>query len=108
MNPTRLLLHQEQGSDDRGHRMNQVMEKLKILGEKDCSSLVRILFGLELPTSISSEAGIIKGEPGYIDFMDHTLNESQREAVRFALASQEIALIHGPPGVRSKASSKRQ
>jgi DNA polymerase alpha-associated DNA helicase A len=27
------------------------------------------------------------------------LNESQKDAIRFALASREVALIHGPPGV---------
>lgn len=26
------------------------------------------------------------------------LNESQLEAIRFALASKHVALIHGPPG----------
>ncbi|KAG8720180.1 hypothetical protein FRC08_000966 [Ceratobasidium sp. 394] len=31
-------------------------------------------------------------------FKDDCLNESQQEAVKFALQSPEIALIHGPPG----------
>ncbi|QRW25820.1 P-loop containing nucleoside triphosphate hydrolase protein [Rhizoctonia solani] len=31
-------------------------------------------------------------------FMDDNLNDSQKEAVKFALDSPEIALIHGPPG----------
>ncbi|KAB5593364.1 DNA polymerase alpha-associated DNA helicase A [Ceratobasidium theobromae] len=31
-------------------------------------------------------------------FKDDNLNDSQKEAVRFALESPEIALIHGPPG----------
>jgi len=30
--------------------------------------------------------------------LDLSLNESQREAVRFALSAQDIAVIHGPPG----------
>src|SRR5262249_21497812 len=30
--------------------------------------------------------------------LDPTLNESQREAVRFALSSDDLAIIHGPPG----------
>jgi superfamily I DNA and/or RNA helicase len=29
---------------------------------------------------------------------DPSLNESQREAVRFALAGRDLALLHGPPG----------
>ncbi|KAI9319809.1 P-loop containing nucleoside triphosphate hydrolase protein [Dichotomocladium elegans] len=31
-------------------------------------------------------------------FFDDTLNESQKNAVRFAIGSPEIALVHGPPG----------
>lgn len=33
-----------------------------------------------------------------IVFKDDNLNDSQKEAVKFALQSPEIALIHGPPG----------
>src|SRR4029077_12206260 len=29
---------------------------------------------------------------------DAGLNESQREAVRFALAARDVAVVHGPPG----------
>jgi DNA polymerase alpha-associated DNA helicase A len=32
-------------------------------------------------------------------FFDNTLNESQRAAVKFALEAQEVACIHGPPGM---------
>jgi ATP-dependent RNA/DNA helicase IGHMBP2 len=31
-------------------------------------------------------------------FLDAALNDSQQEAVRFALAAQDVAIIHGPPG----------
>jgi len=30
--------------------------------------------------------------------LDPALNESQREAVRFALSARDVAIIHGPPG----------
>jgi superfamily I DNA and/or RNA helicase len=30
--------------------------------------------------------------------LDTSLNESQREAVRFALSARDVAVIHGPPG----------
>ena len=30
--------------------------------------------------------------------MNSALDESQREAVRFALCQREVAIIHGPPG----------
>ncbi|CAO3677519.1 unnamed protein product [Umbelopsis vinacea] len=52
------------------------------------TSLQRVLFGMQQPE---------KEEMKEIKFFDDTLNQSQREAVRFALASKDIALIHGPP-----------
>lgn len=33
-----------------------------------------------------------------ISFFDETLNASQKDAVKFALESPEVACIHGPPG----------
>ncbi|KAI8327229.1 P-loop containing nucleoside triphosphate hydrolase protein [Choanephora cucurbitarum] len=39
---------------------------------------------------------------------DGKLNKYQEEAASFALASPEIALIHGPPGVRAYRSNGRQ
>jgi DNA polymerase alpha-associated DNA helicase A len=33
-----------------------------------------------------------------IKWFDDTLNDSQKDAIRFALASREVSLIHGPPG----------
>ena len=33
-----------------------------------------------------------------LEFYNPNLDESQREAVRFALHQREIAVIHGPPG----------
>lgn len=77
--------------------MNQTMEKLKKLEERDYSTLVRVLFGKDSPTLVP-ESGC-----GPILFQDQTLNDSQREAIRFALASPEVALIHGPPGVGASA-----
>jgi DNA polymerase alpha-associated DNA helicase A len=56
------------------------------------TSLQRVLFGMQQPE---------KEEMKEIKFFDDTLNQSQREAVRFALASKDIALIHGPPGLLS-------
>lgn len=37
-------------------------------------------------------------EPVEIKFEDANLNESQRAAVTFACAAQDVAVIHGPPG----------
>ena len=37
-------------------------------------------------------------DPEPLTPLDTGLNESQQEAVRFALAAQDLAVIHGPPG----------
>ena len=73
-------------------RMNWTMERIKKMEDKDHSTLLRILFGLEKPTPIQQASE-------KIEFVDPTLNDSQRDAIRFALTSKEVALIHGPPGV---------
>ena len=72
--------------------MNQTMQRLSKMEERDHTVLMRILFGLDSPSPVPQE-------PLDIVFCDHTLNDSQKDAVHFALASREITLIHGPPGV---------
>ena len=69
------------------------------MGESEYSTLVRILFGLESAAPVPANLENPESECGPIEFVDPTLNDSQKDAVRFALASQEVALIHGPPGV---------
>ena len=72
--------------------MNQTMERMQKMEEKGYTTLTRILFGLESPTPVA------EGDEE-VNLIDETLNEGQRDAVRFALASREVALVHGPPGV---------
>ena len=83
------------------------MEKLQKMSESEYSSFTRVLFGLSSPSPVPRdlhEDAVL----GSISWFDPTLNDSQKEAVRFALASSEIALIHGPPGVsRGRESSVR-
>lgn len=76
-------------------RMNLVMEKLQKMGESDYSSFIRVLFGLSSPSPVPAD---LSAEPE-LDWFDPTLNSSQKEAIKFAMASREVALIHGPPGV---------
>lgn len=76
------------------------MEKLKKMEEREYPTLMRVLFGLDSPTPISQDLNDLSDELKSLDFIDSTLNDSQRDAVKFALASREVALIHGPPGVR--------
>ncbi|KAL7911243.1 AAA domain-containing protein [Trichoderma velutinum] len=78
-------------------RMNQTMEKLQKMGEAEYSSFIRVLFGLSSPSPVPQDL-TTSDEVGNIEWIDPTLNDSQKDAIRFALASREVALIHGPPG----------
>jgi hypothetical protein len=70
---------------ERGHRaLNEFSN------DPELAELSQVLFGKRAPSQNES--------PEEIEFRDPALNPSQREAVRFALASQDVALIHGPPG----------
>lgn len=77
--------------------MNQVMTKLQKMSEAEYSIFIRVLFGLSSPSIPSSEATDPKSKD--VAWIDPTLNDSQKEAILFAMASSEVALIHGPPGV---------
>ncbi|KAJ5519968.1 hypothetical protein N7463_000421 [Penicillium fimorum] len=73
-------------------RMRQTMEKMEKMTETDYSHFMRVAFGHTTPLQLDTEAC------GPVEFTDPTLNDSQKDAIRFALASRDIALIHGPPG----------
>jgi len=73
-------------------RMNQVMVKLSKMAESEYTGLMGVLFGLSSPGV--PDMGKVKD----LKFIDETLNDSQKDAIRFALASPDVALIHGPPG----------
>ncbi|KAG5297993.1 helicase [Histoplasma ohiense] len=73
-------------------RMKQTMAKLGSMTESDYTYFMRVVFGHSTPSPVDLSS------IGTIDFIDPTLNDSQREAIQFALATKEIALIHGPPG----------
>ncbi|CAK4032268.1 DNA helicase [Lecanosticta acicola] len=74
-------------------RLNQTMTKLQKMQSSEHSSLTQVLFGQASPTPIP-ESDLNQHVPWH----DASLNDSQKEAIKFALASREIALIHGPPG----------
>lgn len=76
------------------------MSKLQKMAEGQYSTLLRVAFGLESPsTPLALENE--ETRTGRIEWINPDLNDSQKHAVKFALASKEIALIHGPPGVGS-------
>ncbi|KAL1896605.1 hypothetical protein Sste5346_004639 [Sporothrix stenoceras] len=72
-------------------RMAMAMRTIQSMPEGNYTPLMRVLFGLSSP-------GVAKTADIDVEWVDPTLNDSQKDAVRFALASPEVALIHGPPG----------
>lgn len=75
-------------------RMLKGLERLQKKCEEGGSQLINVLLGQSLPSTVQIMDDIA--------FFDDTLNDSQKEAVKFALGSPEISLIHGPPGVKKK------
>ncbi|KAG9694799.1 DNA helicase, partial [Aureobasidium melanogenum] len=74
-------------------RMNQTMTKLLKMPESEHSTLMRVLFGQSSAVSVQP-----RDMAEELEWLDPSLNDSQKEAIKFALASPEVALIHGPPG----------
>ncbi|KAK1985371.1 hypothetical protein LZ30DRAFT_378252 [Colletotrichum cereale] len=79
-------------------RMSQTMEKLEKMTESEYTAFMRVLFGLSSPSPVPQNLAA-DSELSKIQWIDPSLNDSQKDAIRFALASREVALIHGPPGV---------
>ena len=77
------------------------MQRLQKTKSEEYSSFVRVLFGLTSPSLVSGD--VVEGKD--LEWVDLSLNESQKDAIRFALISKEVALIHGPPGVRAPFNS---
>ena len=67
------------------------MEKLRDTPTEELSSLTQILLGQARPAHVNDLVDV--------KFIDETLNDSQKEAVRLCLTVPDIAIIHGPPGV---------
>ena len=68
------------------------------------AALLKVLFGLQMPSAapladLVSEDGSPDDETSPIRWFDETLNDSQKRAVEYTLRANEVACIHGPPGV---------
>lgn len=74
-------------------RLNQTMMKLQKMQAAEHSMLTQVLFGHSSPSPVSDDD--MKAE---VKWHDPSLNLSQQQAVRFALACREACLVHGPPG----------
>uniref|UniRef100_A0A8C9VLU6 DNA-binding protein SMUBP-2 n=1 Tax=Scleropages formosus TaxID=113540 RepID=A0A8C9VLU6_SCLFO len=68
-------------------RLKNALTSLRAWSGGRTSSLINVLFGTSQP-----------GTPLQSNFLNTSLDESQREAVSFALSQREVAIIHGPPG----------
>lgn len=70
------------------------MTRMQKMKDDEYSSFLRVLFGLTTPSPVGDldEA---------VEWIDPSLNDSQKDAIKFALGTREIALIHGPPGVNT-------
>jgi DNA polymerase alpha-associated DNA helicase A len=79
-------------------RMNQTMSRLQKLGDQEYTPFMRVLFGQASPTPLPSDLNDPLNPLHKLEWNDLGLNDSQKEAIKFALASREVALIHGPPG----------
>jgi DNA polymerase alpha-associated DNA helicase A len=78
--------------------MNQTMNRLQKLGDQEYTPFMRVLFGQASPTPLPSDLNDPSNPLHKLEWNDPSLNDSQQEAIRFAIASREVALIHGPPG----------
>jgi superfamily I DNA and/or RNA helicase len=70
-------------------RQRQALEQARGTNGTRLANLRDVLLGARAPAF---------RPPGEAPLLDTSLNESQQEAVRFALSAEEFAVIHGPPG----------
>ncbi|XP_053400098.1 DNA-binding protein SMUBP-2-like [Mercenaria mercenaria] len=71
-------------------RLKRTLENLNKIRHGECANLVSVLFE-EQPLSPPNNLQDLK-------FINENLDESQQQAVQFALAQKELAVVHGPPG----------
>lgn len=74
-------------------RMDWALGKLLKTSDEAFSPLQRVLLGLSSPGT--PDPSQLNAE---LTFINLSLNDSQKDAIKFALASPDLALIHGPPG----------
>lgn len=71
-------------------RMTKALNVLNGYSSGPASNLIGVLFGYSEPGSLS--------QTNDVAFFNSGLDDSQRQAVAFALSQREVAVIHGPPG----------
>ncbi|XP_063968826.1 DNA-binding protein SMUBP-2-like [Lytechinus pictus] len=79
-------------------RLKKALHELEEYRTGPAVRLIEVLFGeSDLGSPIRLPA-INDHESGSVEFFNGNLNDSQRDAVTFALCQREVAVIHGPPG----------
>lgn len=73
--------------------------------EKDSHRVSDCVFGSRIPSSININDHKFEARENIRIPFNPNLNEPQLNAVEFALSSQDIALIHGPPGTGASVPS---
>uniref|UniRef100_UPI00358FDB35 DNA-binding protein SMUBP-2-like n=1 Tax=Myxine glutinosa TaxID=7769 RepID=UPI00358FDB35 len=73
-------------------RLKRALHLLNNFRAGPASGLISALFGNSEPNIAPSAA------EAKIQFINHALDDSQKEAVVFALNQREVAVVHGPPG----------
>ncbi|XP_053208694.1 DNA-binding protein SMUBP-2-like [Panonychus citri] len=90
MNFTNYCLIKE-STDVTYRRLEKTLDLLDNFSvSKRSETLIDLLLGCRLPGNLN--------EIGPIEFINSRLDDSQKEAVTFALQSKNLCIIHGPPG----------
>ncbi|MCA9150683.1 MAG: AAA family ATPase, partial [Planctomycetales bacterium] len=79
--------------DERTRRMQHAALAAVEQARGRLGELRRVLLGQRSPKFFP-----LKNEAAVESNLDTLLNETQREAIRFALTADDLAIIHGPPG----------
>ncbi|XP_077978180.1 DNA-binding protein SMUBP-2-like [Glandiceps talaboti] len=77
-------------------RIKRALDDLERCHSSPSQHLIDVLFGMT--PSISTLQSPTSGQTIELTYFNSNLDDSQREAVSFALQQREIAVIHGPPG----------
>jgi superfamily I DNA and/or RNA helicase len=86
----RPVFRLDRSSDEVSRQRQRLgLEKAASASASRFAELRDVLLGLRPPAFRAADAP----QP-----LDRSLNESQLEAVRFALGAQDVAILHGPPG----------
>ncbi|XP_066541765.1 DNA-binding protein SMUBP-2 [Hoplias malabaricus] len=71
-------------------RLTRALNSLNGYRSGPAAYLISVLFGCSEPGALSQQKDL--------EWMNSGLDDSQKEAVSFALCQKDVAIIHGPPG----------